>query len=190
MFRAFKSNSAKWSTFCLTEFHPAPLPLKPFKTRCLLVMPKFVYSRLCVGEQWLRVRVLDSIPRAGSSLTSVTSLCLWARHINPSLVLVQPGKTRPLITERLLMERKESNQTKKKNKSFFITWESSKLIFVEISQNLIKSPQIFFVYLTDFNPQFKACMQCTTVVPTKSDSDAIFCLQLLSKTLTCTLHLS
>ena len=30
----------------------------------------------------------------------------------------------------------------------------------------------------------------TTVVPTKSDSSVIFCLQLLSKTLTCTLHLS
>ena len=30
----------------------------------------------------------------------------------------------------------------------------------------------------------------TTVVPTKSDSDVIFCLRLLSKTLTCTLHLS
>ena len=29
-----------------------------------------------------------------------------------------------------------------------------------------------------------------TVVSTKSDSDVIFCLQLLSKTLTCTLHLS
>ena len=33
--------------------------------------------------------------------------------INPSLVLVQPRKTRPYITERLLMGRKESNQTKK-----------------------------------------------------------------------------
>ena len=29
-----------------------------------------------------------------------------------------------------------------------------------------------------------------TVMPTKSDSDAIHCLQLLSKTLTCTLDLS
>ena len=29
-----------------------------------------------------------------------------------------------------------------------------------------------------------------TVVPTKSDSDVILCLQLLSKTLKCTLHLS
>ena len=27
-------------------------------------------------------------------------------------------------------------------------------------------------------------------MPTKSDSDVIFCLQLLSKTLNCTLHLS
>ena len=30
----------------------------------------------------------------------------------------------------------------------------------------------------------------TTVLPAKSDSDVIFCLQLLSKILTCTLHLS
>ena len=36
----------------------------------------------------------------------------WARHIYPSLVLVQPRKNRPYITERLLMGRKESNQTK------------------------------------------------------------------------------
>ena len=34
-----------------------------------------------------------------------------SKNINPSLVLVQPRKTRPLITERLLMGRKESNQT-------------------------------------------------------------------------------
>ena len=34
-----------------------------------------------------------------------------SKNINPSLVLVQPRKTRPFITERLLMGRKESNQT-------------------------------------------------------------------------------
>ena len=38
------------------------------------------------------------------------------RRVNPSSVLVQPRKTRPFITERLLMGRKESNQTKS-NKS-------------------------------------------------------------------------
>ena len=36
-----------------------------------------------------------------------------SKNINPSLVLVQPRKTRPFITERLLMGRKESNQTAK-----------------------------------------------------------------------------
>ena len=51
---------------------------------------------------------------AGSSLTGVTALCPWARHINRSLVLVQPRKTCHYITERLLLGRKESNQTKKK----------------------------------------------------------------------------
>ena len=33
-----------------------------------------------------------------------------SKNINPSLVLFQPRKTRPFITERLLMGRKESNQ--------------------------------------------------------------------------------
>ena len=44
----------------------------------------------------------------GSSLTSLT-----ARHIYPSLVLVHPMKTRPCLTERLFMGRKESTQTNK-----------------------------------------------------------------------------
>ena len=42
---------------------------------------------------------------AGSSLTGVTALC-------PSLVLVQPRKTRPFITERLLIGRKNQNNQK------------------------------------------------------------------------------
>ena len=37
-----------------------------------------------------------------SSLISITVLCPWVRHINPSLVLVQPRKTRPDVLERLL----------------------------------------------------------------------------------------
>ena len=40
----------------------------------------------------------------------------WARHIYPSLVLVQPRKTHPCLAERLLMGRKESNQTNKNKK--------------------------------------------------------------------------
>ena len=38
----------------------------------------------------------------------------------PILVLVQPRKTRPCLTERLLMERKESNQTNKQNDDIMI----------------------------------------------------------------------
>ena len=46
---------------------------------------------------------------------SPASLCCgpWVRRIYPSLVLVQPRKTHPYKTERLLMGRKESNQTNK-----------------------------------------------------------------------------
>ena len=44
----------------------------------------------------------------------VTTLCFY---INPSLLLVQPRKIRPFITERLLMGRRESNQ--KTNKLCF-----------------------------------------------------------------------
>ena len=46
----------------------------------------------------------------GSSLTGVTVLWSLTRHIYLSLVLVQPMKARPYITERLLMGRKESNK--------------------------------------------------------------------------------
>ena len=54
------------------------------------------------GAQWLSGRVLDSRPKGRGF-----------RHIYPSLVLVQSRKTRPHLTERLLMGCKESN---KKNK--------------------------------------------------------------------------
>ena len=43
---------------------------------------------------------------------------LLERHIYPSLVLVQPRKTRPCLTERLLMGHKESNLTKKQKPNF------------------------------------------------------------------------
>ena len=49
---------------------------------------------------------------ADLSVTSVTALWSLSKTHYPSLVLVQPRKTRPCLTERLLMGRKESNQTK------------------------------------------------------------------------------
>ena len=41
-----------------------------------------------------------------------------------------------------------------------------------------------------FNSEIDRKLGFSTVLPAKSDNDVIFCLQVLSKTLTCTLHLS
>ena len=53
--------------------------------------------------------MLDSRPR-GRGFKPHRRHCVVS--FNPSLVLVHPRKTRPYINERLLMGRKESNQTK------------------------------------------------------------------------------
>ena len=54
-----------------------------------------------------------------SSLTGVTAL-----YPNSSLVLVQPRKIRPFITERLLMVRKKSNQTNKIHLTYVLVLKS------------------------------------------------------------------
>ena len=66
------------------------------------------------GAQWFSGRVLDPRPK-GSGLEPHRRHCVvsLSKNINPSLILVQPKKTCPFITERLLMGRKESNQTNK-----------------------------------------------------------------------------
>ena len=58
-------------------------------------------------------RMLDSRPR-GRGFKPHQHHCVvsLSKNINSSLVLVQPRKTCPFITERLLMGRKESTQTK------------------------------------------------------------------------------
>ena len=58
--------------------------------------------------QWLGGWVLDSRPR-GRRFKPHRRHCVvsLSKNINPSLVLVQPRKTRPYLTERLLMGCKE-----------------------------------------------------------------------------------
>ena len=64
-----------------------------------------------MGVQWLSGRVHDSRPRGrGFEPHCIVPL---SKNVNHSLVLVQPRKTRPFITKRLLMGRKEMNQTTK-----------------------------------------------------------------------------
>ena len=67
-----------------------------------------------LGAQWLSGRVLDSRPRGrGFELHQRHCVVVLEQDtFYPSLVLVQPRKTRPCLTERLLMDRKDSNQTK------------------------------------------------------------------------------
>ena len=65
------------------------------------------------GAQWLSGRVLDSRPRdRGFEPHQGHCLVSLSKNINPSLVLVQCRKTRPFVTERFMMGRKESNKTK------------------------------------------------------------------------------
>ena len=77
----------------------------------------FIVPYICnqKGAQCLSGRVLDSRPK-GRGFEPHRRHCVvsLSKNINPSLVLVQPRKTRPFITERLLMGRKESNPTKTK----------------------------------------------------------------------------
>ena len=63
---------------------------------------------------WLSGKELDSRPR-GRGVEPHRRHCVvsLSKNINPSLVLAQPRKTRPFKTERLLIGRKESNQTNK-----------------------------------------------------------------------------
>ena len=67
-----------------------------------------------LGAQWLSCRVLDSRPR-GCGFEPQRCHCVvsLSKRYNHSLLLVQSRKTRPCIAQRLLMERKESNQTNK-----------------------------------------------------------------------------
>ena len=69
---------------------------------------------LTKGAQWPNGRTLDSRPR-GSGFEPHQRHCVvsLSKNISPSLVLVQPRKICPFITERLLMGCKESNQTNK-----------------------------------------------------------------------------
>ena len=68
-----------------------------------------------LGAQWLSVRVLDSRPRGRGFEPHRHHyvVVLEQDTIYLSLVLVQPRKTGPCLTERLLMGRKESNQKNK-----------------------------------------------------------------------------
>ena len=112
------------SKYLIPKFQPNPFWAKNGQTvTCPLYKFIIKYSvdiannvNPDLGAQWLSGRVLDFRLRGcrfePHRLHCVVSL---SKNINPSLALVQPRKTRPFITERLLMGHKESNQTNKVN---------------------------------------------------------------------------
>ena len=65
-----------------------------------------------------------------------------SKNINPSLVLVQPRNTRPFITDRLMMGRKESNQT---NKNGFMT-KCSRAVHPLVLFLSVSLPSVMYVY--------------------------------------------
>ena len=91
---------------------PSLVLVQPRKTRPFITE----ISSMGPGVQWFSGRVLDSRPR-GRGFEPHQRHCVvsLSKGIIPSLVLGQPRKTRPFITEISLLGRKETNQTNKQN---------------------------------------------------------------------------
>ena len=87
------------------------------------------------ANEWLSGRVLD-LRQRGHRFKPHQLHCVvvLARHIYPSLVLVQPRKTRPCLTERLLMGHKESNQSMSAN-NFCKQFDSDKDVSPDLDPN-------------------------------------------------------
>ena len=108
---------------------------------------------------------------SGSSLTGV--IVSLSKNINLSLVLVQP-RDRSLITERLLMGRKVSNQTK--TKSNLWDWSSFKkvrpdffelftLIGIEFATRMIKVTQVRVQTLLEMSWNFSGNICFNSRIP-------------------------
>ena len=102
----------------LSCLHEIFLMQKKTKTHKTLSWTIFEFKQ-DLGAQWLSGRVFDSRLR-GCGFEPHRRHCVvsLSKNIDPSLVLVQPRKTHPFITERLLMGRKESNQTNKQDSAY------------------------------------------------------------------------
>ena len=109
-----------------------------------------------MGAQWLIGRVLD-LRQKGRRFEPHPRHCVvsLSKNINPTLVLVQPRKIRPFITERLLMGRKESNKTisifSTENTSFSLKLLSA--IFMDNSSlNLPRAVLVICLFLLLYVP--------------------------------------
>ena len=125
-----------WLSFVMSNYEVVTFLLVSW-VRCGARLYRFLIFALfltlkvfLVGAQWLSGRVLTSRPK-GRGFEPHRRHCVvsLSKNINPSLVLVQPRKTRPFITERLLMGRKESNQTNQ-TKVFLISYDKKNITYM------------------------------------------------------------
>ena len=106
---------AQWLSGRVFDSRPKGPGFEPHRRHCVVSLSKNINPSLVLvqprkGAQWLSGRVLDSRPK-GLRFEPHRLHCVVV--LEQDLVLVQPRKTRPCITERLLMGHKESNQTNK-----------------------------------------------------------------------------
>ena len=103
------------------------------------LLPSFILQHMFLWSKWKQF-YLPHREHSGSvaecltqhrgapdlSLTGVTVLCPWARHIYPCLVLVHPRKIPPVITEKMLTgtSRIKSNKTYLPHPPIFYTVQS------------------------------------------------------------------
>ena len=110
-----------------------------------------------IGAQWLSGRVLDSRPR-GRGFEPHRRHCVvsLSKNINPSLVLVQPRKTCPFITERLLMGRKESNKNKQTYLNIFFS-ETTGLNELKFHMNIHQINIIIWQFVSSYLTTWPLC---------------------------------
>ena len=96
----------------------------------------------------------------------------WARHIYPSLVLIQPRKTRPRSTERLLMGRKESNQTVNKQNSMWLSSCDSPYLLILTARENVKSIS-FDIWQHKYLLAFKPCENCYSLHDNMANTNSI-----------------
>ena len=105
-------------------------------------------SNALLISEWLSGRVFDSRPK-GRGFEPHRRHCVvsLSKNINPSLVLVQPRKTRPFITERLLMGRKESIKQTNKLISDIIRPRICTCNSEKQNQLVLKTSQSSYIYI-------------------------------------------
>ena len=81
----------------------------------------------CVHNDKIITIVTPEMRELSGSVVECLRHCVvsLSKNNNPSLVLVQPRKTRPFITERVLMGHKESNQTNKNKQTPEMMFQSN-----------------------------------------------------------------